>query len=111
MEAATVQRFQYSSAWIDWRNFESKPLGSLCFTQRVKEDKSLRTLALAHLQPDKRRDHRQRSVPDKNSSGSDQKSMNLSIGFSIWKCRFFSFWLCPFDDKEMIFGFCSIVGN
>ncbi|VVB09732.1 unnamed protein product [Arabis nemorensis] len=68
MEAATVYRFQYSSSCIDWRNFESKPLGSIRYTQKVKEDKRLRALALAHLQPEKRRDHRQRSVPDKNSS-------------------------------------------
>lgn len=74
MEAATVQRFQFSSSWIDWRNIEAKTRGSLGYTQRVKEDKRLRVIALAHLQPEKRRDHRQRSVSDKNSSGSDQKA-------------------------------------
>lgn len=66
MEAATVQKFQLNSSWIDLRNFERKPRASLRFTQRVKEDKRLRVVALAS---DKRRDHRQRSVSDKNSSG------------------------------------------
>ncbi|AEE87083.1 Shikimate kinase 2 [Arabidopsis thaliana] len=65
MEAATVQRFQYSS-WNDLRNFEGKPRGSLRYnTQRIKEDKRFRVVALTL---DKRRDHRLRSVSDKNSS-------------------------------------------
>ncbi|CAE6152032.1 unnamed protein product [Arabidopsis arenosa] len=64
MEAATVQRFQYSS-WTDLRNFEGKTRGSLRYTQRIKEDKRFRVVALAL---DKRRDHRLRSVSDKNSS-------------------------------------------
>uniref|UniRef100_A0A1J3I7G6 shikimate kinase n=2 Tax=Noccaea caerulescens TaxID=107243 RepID=A0A1J3I7G6_NOCCA len=68
MEATTVHRFQYSSPWIDWRNFEVNPRGSLRYSQRSKENKRLRVLALAHFQPDKRRDHRQRSLSDKNSS-------------------------------------------
>nr|VDD47670.1 unnamed protein product [Brassica oleracea] len=70
MEAATaVQRFHYSpSSWIDWRNFEGKPRGSLRYSQRIKENKRLRVIALSHLQPDKKRDLRQRSVSDKNSS-------------------------------------------
>ncbi|CAN7068189.1 unnamed protein product [Brassica oleracea var. botrytis] len=70
MEAATaVQRFHYSpSSWIDWRNFEGKPRGSLRYSQRIKENKRLRVIALSHLQPDKRRDLRQLSVSDKNSS-------------------------------------------
>lgn len=73
MEATTVHRFQYSSPWIDWTNFEVNPRGSLRYSQRSKENKRLRVLALAHFQPDKRRDHRQRSLSDKNSSGSDKK--------------------------------------
>ena len=79
MEAATaVQRFHYSpSSWIDWRNFEGKPRGSLRYSQRIKENKRLRVIALSHLQPDKKRDLRQRSVSDKNSSGSDKQSINL----------------------------------
>ncbi|KAF3527883.1 hypothetical protein DY000_02036201 [Brassica cretica] len=71
MEAASaVQRFHYSpSSCIDWRNFEGKPRGSLrYYSQRIKENKRLRVIALSHLQPDKRRDLRQRSVSDKNSS-------------------------------------------
>lgn len=64
MEA--VQRFHYSAPCIDWRNFEGKPRGSLRYSQlgRIKENKRL----IAHLKPDKRRDLRQRSVSDKNSS-------------------------------------------
>ncbi|CAH8345173.1 unnamed protein product [Eruca vesicaria subsp. sativa] len=68
MEAAiAVQRFHYSSPCIDWRNFEGKPRGSLrYYSHRIKENKRL---IIADLQPDKRRrDHRQRSVSDKNSS-------------------------------------------
>lgn len=74
MEAATaVQRFHYSpSSWIDWRNFEGKPRGSLRYSHRTKENKRLTVIALSHLQPDKRSDLRQRSVSDKNSSGSDK---------------------------------------
>nr|VDC73548.1 unnamed protein product [Brassica rapa] len=70
MEAATaVQRFHYSpSSWIDWRNFEGKPRGSLRYSHRTKENKRLTVIALSHLQPDKRSDLRQRSVSDKNSS-------------------------------------------
>ncbi|CAL9228553.1 unnamed protein product [Arabidopsis halleri] len=64
MEAATIQRFQYSS-WTDLRTFEGKPNGYLRYTQRIKEDKRFRVVALAL---DKRRDHRLRSVSDKNSS-------------------------------------------
>lgn len=67
MEAATaVQTFHYSSPCIDWRNFEGKPRGSVRYSQRIKENKRL----IAHLQHDKRRGLRQRSVSDKNSSGS-----------------------------------------
>ncbi|CAN8328697.1 unnamed protein product [Cochlearia groenlandica] len=69
MEAATVHRLQYSSSLIDLRNFERKPLGSLRYIQRVKEDQRLRVVAFAHLQPHKLRQHsRQRSVSDNNSS-------------------------------------------
>ncbi|KAJ0252436.1 Shikimate kinase 2 [Hirschfeldia incana] len=65
MEA--VQRFHYSSpSWIDWRNFEGKPRGSLRYSQRIKENKKR---LIAHLQPDKiTRDLRQRSVSGNNSS-------------------------------------------
>ncbi|XP_023635094.1 shikimate kinase 2, chloroplastic isoform X1 [Capsella rubella] len=65
MEVATVQRFQYSS-WIDLRNFEGKPRGSLRYTLRFKENKTLRVVAPLAL--DRRRDHRLRSVSDQNSS-------------------------------------------
>lgn len=80
MEAAIAQRVQYPS-WIDCRKFEGKPLGSLRYSQRVKEDKKFRGLiALAHLQPDRRNDQR-RSVSSEVSC-----SDNNSSGFSesIW---------------------------
>ncbi|KAF2566514.1 hypothetical protein F2Q68_00027202 [Brassica cretica] len=61
MEAAIAQRVQYPT-WVDCRKFEGKPLGSLRYSQRVKEEKRFRGLvALAHLQPDRRYDQR-RSV-------------------------------------------------
>ena len=76
MEAATVQRFQYSS-WNDLRNFEGKPRGSLRYnTQRIKEDKRFRVVALTL---DKRRGHRLRSVSDKNSSGSYEKHESFDM--------------------------------
>ncbi|KAG2240478.1 hypothetical protein Bca4012_022400 [Brassica carinata] len=69
MKAATaIQTFHYSSPCIEWRNFEGKPRGSVRYSQRIKENKRLIAIASAHLQHDKRRDLRQRSVSDKNSS-------------------------------------------
>lgn len=87
MEAATIQRFQYSS-WTDLRNFEGKPNGYLRYTQRIKEDKRFRVVALAL---DKRRDHRLRSVSDKNSSGSNKKheSFDMILIVSILMTRRF----------------------
>lgn len=70
MEAAIAQRFQYPS-WVESRKFEGRPHGLLRYSQRVKEDKGFRGLALAHLQPERRK----RSVSsevlcsDNNSSG------------------------------------------
>ncbi|CAH2075985.1 unnamed protein product [Thlaspi arvense] len=93
MDLATVQRFQYSSSWIDRRSFEGKPRGSLRYTQRIKEDKRLRVLALAHFQPEKTRHHRQRSVSDKNSSGmmgsgktTVGKIMARALGYTFFDC-------------------------
>lgn len=87
MEAAIAQRVQYPS-WVDCRKFEGKPLGSLRYSQRVKEDKRFRGLvALAHLQPDRRYDQRRSvssevSCSDNNSSGSCE---NISIAFECLK--------------------------
>lgn len=83
MEAALAQRFQYPS-WIDCRKFEGKPHGLLRYSQRVKEDKRFRGLALAHLQPERRNDRRREvssevSCSDNNSSGCLLKHFELLV--------------------------------
>lgn len=79
MEAAIAQRVQYPS-WVDCRKFEGKPLGSLRYSQRVKEEKRFRGLvALAHLQPDRRNDQR-RSVSSEVSCSDNNSSALLEAG-------------------------------
>ncbi|KAL0897969.1 hypothetical protein Bca101_081930 [Brassica carinata] len=79
MEAAIGQRVQYPS-WVDCRKFEGKPLGSLRFSQRVKEEKRFRGLvALAHLQPDRRNDQR-RSISSEVSCSDNNSSALLEAG-------------------------------
>lgn len=73
MEAAISQRVKYPS-WVGCRKLERKPHGSLRYSQRIKEEKRFRGLALAHLQPDRRNDRRgsvssEFSCSDNNSSG------------------------------------------
>lgn len=105
MEAAIAQRVQYPS-WVDCRKFEGKPLGSLRFAQRVKEEKRFRGLvALAHLQPDRRNDQLRSvssevSCSDNNSSGSCESTSGLLLSVSN-----------KGKSHSIFVVFCSIVGG
>ncbi|CAH2061560.1 unnamed protein product [Thlaspi arvense] len=78
MEAAIAQRVQYPS-WVDCRKLERKPLNSLRYAQRAKEEKRFRGLALAHLLPDKRNE-RARSVSSEVSCSDKNSSALLQAG-------------------------------
>ncbi|EFH54840.1 hypothetical protein ARALYDRAFT_320039 [Arabidopsis lyrata subsp. lyrata] len=87
MEAAIAQRIQYPS-WVDWREFEGKSLrGSLRYSQRVKEEKRFRGLALAHLQPERRK----RSVSSEVLCSDNNSSALLEAG-SVY----------PFDEDLIL---------
>ncbi|KAL1207661.1 Shikimate kinase 1 [Cardamine amara subsp. amara] len=89
MEAALAQRFQYPS-WIDCRKVEGKPHGLLRYSQRVKDDKRFRVLALAHLQPERRNDQR-RAVSSEISCSDNNSSALLEAGS-----------VHPFGDEDLI---------
>ncbi|ESQ46099.1 hypothetical protein EUTSA_v10000262mg [Eutrema salsugineum] len=89
MEAAIVQRFQLPS-WFDCRNFEGKPHGSLRYTQRAKDEKRFKGLALAHLQPE-RTNYRRGSVSSEVSCSDNKTSALLQAGS-----------VHPFDDEDLI---------
>ncbi|XP_023641013.1 shikimate kinase 1, chloroplastic isoform X2 [Capsella rubella] len=88
MEAVIAQRFQYPS-WVDLREFRGKPpRGSLRYSQRVKEEKRFRGLALAHLEPGRRN----RSVSSEGVSCSANNSSALLETGSVY----------PFDEDLIL---------
>ncbi|CAE6001668.1 unnamed protein product [Arabidopsis arenosa] len=89
MEATIAQRFQYPS-WVESRKFEGRPHGLLRYSQRVKEDKGFRGLALAHLQPERRNDRR-RAVSSAVSCSDNNSSALLEAG-SVY----------PFDEDLIL---------
>ncbi|CAA7044842.1 unnamed protein product [Microthlaspi erraticum] len=78
MEAAIAQRVHYPS-WVDCRKFERKPHGSLRYSQRIKEEKRFRGVALAHLQPERRNDRRG-SVSSEVSCSDNNSAALLQAG-------------------------------
>ncbi|CAN8283840.1 unnamed protein product [Cochlearia groenlandica] len=53
MEASIAHKVQYPS-WVDCKNIDGKPRGSLRYPQLFKEEKRFKGLVLAHSQPDNR---------------------------------------------------------
>ncbi|XP_010531416.1 PREDICTED: shikimate kinase 1, chloroplastic-like [Tarenaya hassleriana] len=90
MEAATAQRFQYP-LWIDRRKFGGKQGGSLRLSLQAREEKRLKSLAVARLQPGERSD-RHRSVSS-GVSCSDKNSPASVLEAGIVRSRF---------DEELI---------